>query len=262
MRKIPFLLILLAMVSCDKSNKLVAYFSATGHTETVARQIAFAAGADIFEILPSEPYTDADLDWRDSLSRSTVEMADRSSRPSILRKVDKLEKYDTLFIGFPIWWYTAPTIINTFLEENDLSGKTVKLFATSGGSDITGAVRDLKAAYSDVDWAGGLLLNTPSEDELKLFLDMRAPAPALCGGWSEQRKPTEEELAIFSSATDNNPDLKPLMVSTQVVAGINYKFFCSFEPAVRSGQKPDRCQVVIFKPLEGNPELISYEEEL
>lgn len=250
-------------ISCnEKSNKLVACFSATGNTREVAKQIAYASGADLFEITPAQPYSEADLDWRDSLSRSSVEMADKSSRPAVAFKIEKLEQYDTLFVGFPIWWYTAPTIINTFFEENDLSGKTVKLFATSGSSDITGAVRDLKAAYPDIDWAGGLLLNTPTEDDIRLFLDFPAPRPVFCGGWSEQREPTAEEIAMFSFVTDNNPDFKPVSVATQVVAGINYRFWSTFEPAVQSGQKPDHYWVEIFKPLEGDPELISCEEDM
>lgn len=115
-------------------NKLVAYFSATGTTKTLAENLAKAISADIFEIKPKVPYTDADLDWTNKNSRSTVEMKNPSSRPEIESRVENMDKYDTIFVGFPIWWYVAPTIINTFLEEYNLAGKTVVPFATSGGS--------------------------------------------------------------------------------------------------------------------------------
>jgi len=118
------------------SKKLVAYFSAGGTTAKVAKALAEAAGADLFEIVPEVPYTRADLDWQDKSSRSTLEMQDPSSRPPIAAKRDNMGDYDTIFVGFPIWWYVAPTIINTFLESCDLTGKTVIPFATSGGSGM------------------------------------------------------------------------------------------------------------------------------
>ena len=118
------------------SRKLVAYFSATGTTTKVAELLADAVGADIFEIQPEIPYTTADLDWHNKNSRSSIEMKDDSSRPAIASKRDNMHEYDTIFVGFPIWWYVAPTIINTFLESYDLTGKTIIPFATSGGSDI------------------------------------------------------------------------------------------------------------------------------
>lgn len=117
-------------------NKLVAYFSATGTTKTLAENLAKAISADIFEIKPKVPYTDADLDWTNKNSRSTVEMKNPSSRPEVENRVENMDKYDTIFVGFPIWWYVAPTIINTFLEEYNLAGKTVVPFATSGGSGM------------------------------------------------------------------------------------------------------------------------------
>lgn len=157
--------------SCSaKSDTLVAYFSATGTTKAVAERIAKAAGADLFEIQPASPYTEADLNWRDSLSRSSVEMKDKSSRPAIAKKVENLDQYKTIYIGFPIWWYTAPTIINTFIEENGLAGKNVKFFATSGSSDIGNAVKLFKEAYPDINWLGGKLLNNASDDEIGYFL--------------------------------------------------------------------------------------------
>ena len=118
------------------NKKLVAYFSASGVTAKVAETLAEAIGADIFEIEPKVPYTEADLNWMDKKARSTIEMNDPASRPEIAVKRDNMKDYDTIFVGFPIWWYVAPTIINTFLESYDLTGKTIIPFATSGGSGI------------------------------------------------------------------------------------------------------------------------------
>ena len=118
------------------AKKLVAYFSASGVTAEVAKTLAEAVGADLFEIKPSVPYTKADLNWTDRSSRSSVEMADLASRPEISARCENIGDYDTVFVGFPIWWYIAPTIINTVLESCDLNGKTVVPFATSGGSGM------------------------------------------------------------------------------------------------------------------------------
>lgn len=118
------------------NRKLVAYFSASGVTAKVAENLAEAIGADVFAIEPAVPYTDEDLNWNNSKARSSIEMADKSSRPAIAYKRDNMADYDTVFVGFPIWWYVAPTIINTFLESYDLSGKTIIPFATSGGSGM------------------------------------------------------------------------------------------------------------------------------
>ena len=118
------------------SKRLVAYFSASGVTAKVADTLAKAAGADLYEIKPAIPYTEADLDWRNKDSRSSVEMRDPASRPTIGSAAVDMSEYDTLFVGFPIWWYVAPTIINTFLESYDLSGKTIIPFATSGSSGM------------------------------------------------------------------------------------------------------------------------------
>lgn len=115
---------------------LVAYFSASGTTKMVASRLAGAIGADIFEIEPKIPYSNQDLDWTNKNSRSSLEMNDRSSRPEVAKKVSNMEQYDKIFVGFPIWWYVAPTIINSFLEQYDLSGKTIVPFATSGGSGM------------------------------------------------------------------------------------------------------------------------------
>ncbi len=118
------------------SRKLVAYFSASGVTAKVAKELAGAVGADLFEIRPAVPYTKADLNWMDKNARSTIEMNDPTSRPAMAATCDNMSEYDTVFVGFPIWWYVAPMIINTFLESCDLTGKTIVPFATSGGSDM------------------------------------------------------------------------------------------------------------------------------
>ena len=118
------------------SKRLVAYFSASGVTAKVAENLADAIGADVFEIQPEVPYTKADLNWMDKESRSTIEMSDPTSRPAIAVKRDNMDEYDIIFVGFPIWWYVAPTIVNTFLESHNLKGKTIIPFATSGGSGM------------------------------------------------------------------------------------------------------------------------------
>ena len=142
------------------SKKLVAYFSASGVTGKVAKTLAAAISADLFQIEPVTPYTDADLNWNDPQSRSSVEMQDKTFRPQVKNRVEKMEDYDTVFVGFPIWWYTAPTIIHTFLKSYDFSGKTVIPFATSGGSGMGKTDRVLKAQCPDtVQWRPGRLLN-------------------------------------------------------------------------------------------------------
>ena len=150
---------------------LVAYFSATGVTKGVAEKLAEVAGADLHEIKPEQPYTDADLDWHNKQSRSSVEMADKNSRPAITDKLENMADYDVIYVGFPIWWYTAPTIINTFMESYDLKGKTVIPFATSGGSTIEQACKDLAAAYPDVNWKDGKLLNRATATDLQKWVD-------------------------------------------------------------------------------------------
>ena len=150
-----------------KSKVLVVYFSATGTTKAVAKQLTEVTGGTLHEIKPEQPYTDADLDWRDKQSRSSVEMKDKSSRPAITDKLTNMQDYDVIYVGFPIWWNTCPTIINTFMEAYDFKGKTVIPFATSGGSSIKKACEDLKAAYPDVNWKEGKLLNRTSKKELE-----------------------------------------------------------------------------------------------
>lgn len=131
------------------SKKLVAYFSATGTTAKVAETLADAIGANLYEIEPAVPYTQADLDWMDKQSRSTIEMNDKKFRPAITDTDAAIADYDVIFVGFPIWWYVAPTIINTFLEKYDFSGKKIVLFATSGGSGFGKTVEELKVSVSD-----------------------------------------------------------------------------------------------------------------
>ena len=121
------------------NRKLVAYFSPTGTTAAAAKTLAEAAGADLYEIRPKVPYTREDLNWMNEKARSTIEMKDPAGRPELADRNAGVEVYDTVFLGFPIWWYIAPTIINTFLEQYDFSGKTVVLFATSGGRSFGGA---------------------------------------------------------------------------------------------------------------------------
>ncbi len=141
------------------SKKLVAYFSAGGTTAAVAKTLSEAAEADLYEIKPQTPYTRADLDWMNKKSRSSVEMNDKSFRPSLADKNAHIEDYDTIFLGFPIWWYVAPTIINTFLESYDFTGRTIILFATSGGSGFGKTAADLKDSAAGAVIRDGKLLN-------------------------------------------------------------------------------------------------------
>ncbi len=149
---------------------LTAYFSASGVTEKAARALAEAAGGDIYEIRPETPYTSADLDWTDKKSRSTVEMNDPAFRPPLADTNARIEDYDVIFVGFPIWWYVAPTIINTFLESYDFTGKKVILFATSGGSGFGSTVQRLKDSCSAEIIEGRLLNGSPSKAELSAWI--------------------------------------------------------------------------------------------
>lgn len=154
------------------SEKLVAYFSASGVTEKVAKNLATAAGADLFEIKPEVSYTKADLNWMDKTSRSSIEMNDKSFRPAIADGDANVAAYDTIFIGFPIWWYVAPTIINTFLEKYDFSGKKIILFATSGGSGFGNTVAELVASAPNATIVEGKVLRgSTSVDDLKKWID-------------------------------------------------------------------------------------------
>jgi len=154
------------------SKKLVAYFSASDVTAEVAKTLAEVTGADLYEIKPKVPYTKADLNWMNKNSRSSIEMKDSSSRPVINDKSANIAVYDVVFVGFPIWWYVAPTIINTFLESYDFSGKTIVPFATSGGSGFGLTIEKLQPSVSGITtWKEGMLLNgRPAKDTLAAWV--------------------------------------------------------------------------------------------
>lgn len=147
--------------------KLVAYFSAGGVTKKAAERLANAVGADLFEIEAKLPYTKEDLDWMDKNSRSTLEMKDANSRPQIAKKCVNMDEYTTIYLGFPIWWYVAPTIIDTFLESYDFTGKTIVPFATSGGSGMGKTVDVLKKVCPAASWKSGVMVNGMSESAMK-----------------------------------------------------------------------------------------------
>lgn len=143
--------------------KLVAYFSASGTTKKTAEMVAEAAGADLYEITPAVAYTKADLNWMDKKSRSSVEMSDKTIRPEIAGADLDVSAYDEILIGFPIWWYVAPTIINTFLESHDFTGKKIILFATSGGSGFGKTVKELQPSAPGAEIVEGKLLNRTTQ---------------------------------------------------------------------------------------------------
>ena len=151
---------------------LVAFFSASGVTKKVAENLAKAAGADLFEIVPEQIYTNADLNWMDKKSRSSVEMNDRNCRPEIATVVDDMEQYDTVFVGFPVWWYREPSIIDTFMEAYDFTGKKVIPFCTSGGSGLGDAGKNMQALASEAEVLDGKRLSSGvSEAELKNWIE-------------------------------------------------------------------------------------------
>ena len=152
-------------------NALVAYFSATGATAKAARMLADAVGGELYEIKPAVPYTSADLDWTDKRSRSSVEMNEKQSRPALKDTGAPVAGYDVVFLGFPIWWYVAPTIINSFLEAYDISGKTIVLFATSGGSGLGKSAAGLRSSAPGAKIVDGRMLNGRlNEGELKAWV--------------------------------------------------------------------------------------------
>ena len=155
------------------SKKLVAYFSATGNTPALAKRLAEAAGADLYEIAPEVPYVvPGDLNWSDKTSRTTLEMTNLDSRPAIKNTDAKVENYDTVFVGFPIWWWIAPTIINTFLEKYNFTGKKLVLFATSGGSGFGKAVDNLQKSCPGTKIIEGKVFKTDASlEELKVFVN-------------------------------------------------------------------------------------------
>lgn len=152
---------------------LVAYFSASGVTGRLAQRLSEGLGADLFEIKPATPYTEADLDWQDDNSRSSVEMNNKAFRPAVANRVQNMAQYDTLFLGFPIWWYVAPTIINTFLEQYDLTGKTIICFATSGTSGMGNTLAELTVSSK-----GGILKEGKRFDSGASTAELKA--------WAEQ----------------------------------------------------------------------------
>ena len=166
---------LTVFTACGQNKKemktLVAYFSATGTTEAVAKDLAEVTGGTLYEIKPEVKYTAADLDWRNKESRSTIEMQDKNSRPAFVKDLKDADSYDRIFIGFPVWWYTAPTIINTFIEAYGFEGKAVIFFATSGGSTIDKANKDFAAAYPKINWKAGKTLNGVSKADIKAWLE-------------------------------------------------------------------------------------------
>ena len=155
------------------SKKLVVYFSCTGTTRKVAENLVEAIDGDLYEIIPKNTYTDEDLNWRNKNSRVSLEMMNKDSRPEISTKINNMEEFDTIFLGFPIWWYTAPRIINTFLESYDFSRKTVVVFFTSGGSGLGNTISDLKQSCSNnVNFiAGKRFGRSTSVEDLKLWVN-------------------------------------------------------------------------------------------
>lgn len=169
------------LTACSQNNKnketkdmktLVAYFSATGTTRQAAERIAKVTKGTLYEIEPQQPYTAADLNWNDNESRANIETKDKKTRPGIKTLSVNIADYDVVYVGFPIWWYTCPTLINTFMESADFNGKTVIPFATSGGSSIKKAENDLKSAYPEIKWKTGLLMNNVSDKELDKWIKL------------------------------------------------------------------------------------------
>lgn len=146
--------------------KLVAYFSASGTTRKIAEMIAQEAEADLYEIIPKQPYSKADLNWMDKKSRSSVEMNDKKSRPEIMNTDSQIDRYDEVILGFPIWWYVAPAIINTFLESYDFTGKKIVLFATSGGSGFGNTISELKPSAPNAVIEVGKVFNRTTKQEI------------------------------------------------------------------------------------------------
>ena len=152
------------------SRSIICYFSASGTTAKAAQRIADLTGFPVYEIVPAEIYTEADLDWRDSLSRSSVEMRDFSIRPALKDSVTDLAGYSVVFLGYPNWWNTHPTIINTFIESNDLKGKTIVPFMTSGGSNIINSEQKLREQYPDLTFGKGLLMNNVTDEDIEKWV--------------------------------------------------------------------------------------------
>lgn len=149
---------------------LICYFSATGTTKRVAEKLGEILNGDLFEIEPVNKYTNDDLDWTNKQRRSTLEMKDESSRPEVMNKVNNLEEYNKVIIGFPVWWYREPSIVDTFIEENDLKGKDIYVYVTSGGSTYEGSLKHLKEMYSELNFVSGKTLNHIDENEIRKWV--------------------------------------------------------------------------------------------
>ena len=175
------------------SKRLVAYFSASGVTAKVAENLADAIGADIFEIQPEVPYTKADLNWMDKKARSTIEMSNPTSRPAIAAKRDNMDEYGIIFVGFPIWWYVAPTIINTFLESYNLKGKTIIPFATSGGSGMGKTNEKLAPSCP-----GAKLLHIPNRDSQTFHVLFARTVKIICNSNQSNPQKWEHRFDIVS----------------------------------------------------------------
>lgn len=172
MKRITLLLVAVAtacMAAFAQGKTLVAYFSATGNTQRVAKMVAEATGATIYEIKPVQEYTNADLNWHNDKSRSSVEMADAAARPAITADLQDIAEYDTIYLGYPIWWNLAPRVINTFIEKYNFDGKTVIPFATSGSSSIDNSANELQKSYPAIKWGKGKLLNRATIDDIKTW---------------------------------------------------------------------------------------------
>lgn len=150
---------------------LVAYFSASGVTKKVAEKIAAAANGDLFQIEPAIAYSEEDLNWMNKNSRSSLEMSDKDFRPAMIKTELNLSEYDSILLGFPIWWYVAPTIINTFLESYDFSGKKITLFATSGGSGFGNTVQELRNSAPDAHIVEGKIMNMASAEDIQKLIE-------------------------------------------------------------------------------------------
>ena len=158
--------------SISENKTLVAFFSAQGHTKKVADSIASLTGGTLFEIIPEVPYSEEDLDGWNESSRGTIESKDRTTRPKVRSHVENMEKYDTIFLGFPIWWYTAPTIVNTFLEQYDTSGKVIIPFATSGGSEYGETEKDLVLSAPEAVFKPGKVLNNMNNQQIHEWINI------------------------------------------------------------------------------------------
>ena len=153
------------------NKSVICYFSATGTTKRIGEELSRILNADLFEIEPVQKYTSEDLDWTNKQSRSTIEMEDENSRPEVKNKLENINDYKNVIIGFPVWWYKEPTIIDTFIEENDLTNKNIYVYVTSGGSTVAGSLKHMKEKYPNINFVSGKTLNSVNEEEIKGWLE-------------------------------------------------------------------------------------------